>query len=296
MYSRYCDESTPLNKAVKHNYCPWHGPAPGRGFVVTRVPEGWLMWCHACLRSHFVRIKGALKGQSKSKILTKLQSLIKGHSSTEKPVEANCERVSLPSDCTSHLPKAGVLWLAKSGISKEIAKEFGICYSPKMQRLILPVYSYEKKELVFWQARNLYEITPARPKYISTQMKRGDIWFELRPKKGLDKYGVCVIVEDILSAIKVYLACDRQVHTIALLGSHVLGKLESYLASRSSSVYKTILIWLDPDKQKVAASSAKDLRAKVAGSCTVRSILGTRKDPKEYTTDYIRRKIICPQK
>src|SRR5258706_515764 len=45
---------------------------------------------------------------------------------------------SIPIDtCDSDTAK---LWILKSGISLESASGFGICYSPSMNRVILPIY------------------------------------------------------------------------------------------------------------------------------------------------------------
>lgn len=203
----------------------------------------------------------------------------------------------LPYDFTTRINPRGLTWLYRYGITDEEIAQYNFGMSPSMNRLILPVY--EKGELIYWQGRNLGEVTKDNPKYLNMRAGGRDVIFssnnlssnnldpvdtsrqytQRRGNGGLDctsSDSVCVLVEDILSAIKV----GRIVQSIALLGSYIPESLY-----RKLHKFSAVKIWLDYDKLSNSIKYSRRLSS-VVGVPT-RPIITTL-DPKEYTTQEIK--------
>lgn len=257
---RYVDEcNLEIGQSKRYAYCPFCKDTMGsKGFVVTRTKDGWFFWCFRCHTSRHISKSGATLRQVRN--IIKEQPVVKTTSSSI---------VALPVDFTTEIPVTGLLWLQRYGVTDAEIKEFNFGYSPKLDRLILPVYS-GSGELVYWQGRRLGTDTSV-PKYKNVKSNKGDVYFKIENKAS----DVTVVVEDILSAI----ACGRAGYSaVALLGSFVPASLESFINTKHS------LMWLDADKRRECVKYAKRLRA--CGLDCVPVILPT-KDPKEYSVEEI---------
>lgn len=256
MFSEYLNPQAELDEPVRYGECPWCGPTSSKAFIVTRVSNGYLMYCHKCGKRRKIFNK---KASAPSIVKHRLKVL------KDKPVV--CVRdIRLPRDFTLDIPSEGIKWLSKYGISDTERIQWRFGYSEFYDRLILPVFQGE--ELVYWQGRNLGKVTPDNPKYLNVSSERSNTWFF--PDKHPDK--PIVLVEDILSCLSVIRA---GYNGLSLLGCSINDELISMLLKRKNKV----VIWLDPDKRTVAAKFARRMNS--LGVETT-AVLTVDKDPKDY--------------
>ena len=230
---------------------------------------GWHYHCHSCGST-----PGGLSGfcsteikSAPSETLTQLNELL------DSPAHnIITSELVLPDDMTDDLPPIAIRYMLKYDLSDfEIGlSRFG--WSQQLDRLIMPVYDSE--ELIYWQGRNLGEVTPARPKYKNIwQAGSSDIFAKfIRRDRGLGLIDedTVVLVEAIVSAVKL----SRHVDCIALLGSYIPNAI-----LRHVNRYARVLIWLDPDK--VEASVRASIRLGMLTGGPIKPVLSDKK-PKQY--------------
>jgi len=147
-------------------------------------------------------------------------------------------------------------WLLKYNITLDEIKRYGIKWEPIRKLLVL----IERKN--YWQGRNFGF---GKIKYMSSGNKPLTIY-----GKG-DKL---LVVEDVLSAIKIARLRQEGYCATPLLGSSMSKQAEQQLLKR----YENISVWLDRDKAKNAIRIRNRLRSLGVSS---RAII-TPLDPKEY--------------
>jgi len=183
--------------------------------------------------------------------------------------EPSSEPKPLPDDCLvlsdDDTPPEARVWLLRAGIPLPKALGLGFRYSPSLSRVLFPVYGADRGYLGFVaRSLSIYD----RPKYRATVA--GAIPLQLF--EGICMQGVVVVVEDVLSAIKVNMANLRS--------AAVFGTSTSREDIARISDDKTVISWFDDD-----AGGQKghiDLRKKLAlTDCRVLR-LKTPKDPKHY--------------
>lgn len=187
--------------------------------TVSKQDMGVSGYCFRCKKKIWLPRKNPLTYQELNQIynITKQESLVK-----------------LPDDFTTDFTeKEDIVWLAKYGITNDLRQKYNIGYSPKLKRVILPIYNGDG-ELKFIQARS--NNPKLKPKYINTQKVVKPCFISKR-KSYLNK--VLIITEDILSAIKAG-ECYRALS--------VLGTSLNDAAKIHSLKYDIIIIWLDPDE------------------------------------------------
>jgi len=160
-------------------------------------------------------------------------------------------------DISYDIPSNAMKWLLSYGISLDEIHHYKFGWSAEKRALIL----LHTKQ--YWQGRSF----GYGPKYIS---------YGLKPLTIYGAGGTIVLVEDILSAIKV---ARTNVSATPLLGSSLSVENERSLAEK----YDTIYVWLDRDKAKNAVKIKNRLKSLGVYS---KAII-TDKDPKEYTTQEI---------
>lgn len=179
--------------------------------------------------------------------------------------------ITLPEDASSEIDFLGMQWLAKYEITRDEIRSFRIKWSPSRKWLIFPVYSGDDTLLMF-QAKIFGE---GNTKYLTFGMPER-VLNVLHQKKGVDDKGSVVLVEDVVSAIKV----SRNFSALPLYGSFLSS---SKLGRMQFSRMENLIFWLDYDKRKESLAIAQS--AKVFGFKT--SIIITGKDPKEYSDQEI---------
>lgn len=182
--------------------------------------------------------------------------------------------LELPEDTNGCLPPQAMAYLLKYGITPDERQLLRFSWSETLDRMIMPVYSYEG-DLLYWQARNLGEVTPDRPKYKNIYMagsRNVFAKFDSRDNKFPD---TVVLVEAIISAVKL----SRYVDTIALLGSYIPSSILPLLKQ-----YKRVVLWLDPDK----AIAQQKIGIRLSGLTGIPIYATfTNKKPKEYNSKEI---------
>lgn len=258
----FCDPEAPLyvSQRYKHDV-PECSAGKDACLIVTRVPSGWVYFCQRCDRGGMIPLDGMSVEETRRYIRARKSA----------PSRELKWTVQLPLDFTTEIPASGLAWLYKYGIKPDEIRRFGIGYSKREGRVILPVYDGDR--LVFWQGRYTgdYE-KDGVDKYRSQKAaKRDDIYFRLiRDTEDV------VLVEDVLSAIKV----GRVTSSVGLLYAHTPEKLIRELAKR----YRTVCIWLDPGK--AVQTAFKFTRCRQLG-LPVRRVYSP-KDPKYYGEEEIR--------
>lgn len=269
--SDYCDTSAPLDSPQRHDFCPFcKRLVKARGFIVWRISHGWRMYCHRCGASRVIKREGVA---SPSTLISRVNGLLSA-------VKPKSRVVYLPEDFdTSYLPFTAKAWLRKYGITDDEIKRYRFGYSERMNRLIMPVFNgassaNDDGELVYWQGRRLSG-NKDEPKYISMKSTAGSAFFNLAAKGATD----VVVVEDVVSAVVLRRA---GYNAIALLGSYIGDRVAGYL---STFQYRSVVVWLDPDKRKESVKFARMLSGLgFSATCLVTPT----KDPKDYSITQIR--------
>lgn len=281
----YLNYNQPIGSTKRYGKCPFCGTVKRLGFVVTRTTTGFVCWCHGCHKSYgsggatpsyreCLRVSGELKARMILNPRKRNQS-----ASTLSLREANAQTVTkssvhLPYDITDELPTSALVWLRMFGVTQQEIQKYGLCWSPKYDRLVLPVRD-ENGKLVYWQGR-YFGLDKRQPKYINTRCSRGNIWFDT----GGDSQ-ITVLVEDILSALAVFRT--GKARAIALLGSFISDNLIVKLLSEG----KQVCVWLDRDKRCESIAFTKRLNVFGVTAKTISTV----KDPKCYKPTTISKEI-----
>ena len=245
----------PLNGKVQTE-CP-ENCGSGEKFSVNHSSKSYWAFCYRCGHTDV-----EFKGQQSLAELARMQALNEATSNIEFKVE-------LPNDFTTDIPLIGRLWLYSAGITQPLWDKYRIGYSPKLERVILPVYKDNK--LVWFQARALQK--GQAPKYLQPSSDRSSVMFE---SLGNDDVTEVVIVEDILSAIVV----GKSTKTFSLLGTKITTEQAAYLGR-----YDLVTTWLDSDT--AGRKGAYKIRKTLSLITTVNNIITTL-DPKELSDKEIR--------
>lgn len=185
----------------------------------------------------------------------------------EQGQKKNNDAVALPSDySTNYLPQVALDWLRKYEITDKEIHDNRFGWSALNESLILPVYD-PFGNLLMYQERMFGE--RASRKYLTSGSPES-VYHIL----GVDP-DACVIVEDLLSAIKV----SRVTSAMPLWCGWLSPKRMKTIAMG----YKKLVIWLDPDKAK---DSVKFKMKALPFFEDVKAVI-TEQDPKCFTTEQI---------
>lgn len=243
-----------LHKEVRYD-CPLCGETRRRLYV--KYYGGYWKWhCHNC----------GVSGRKTILTTSPNETLLRYRKDTESDTtsETQPSRLYFPCNATRELPESALKWLRKAKLTNEEIKKYHFTYTPNTDRLILPVF--DKGNLIYYQARNLGVVTKDNPKYLNIRAKGAkNVVFTVKEH---EKEKTIIIVEDIISAIKV----GRHCHSVALLGSYLPDSIYGLLND-----YDKIVIWLDRDKLSTSIDMAKKIRLKTARRVKV---VSTEEDPK----------------
>ena len=144
---------------------------------------------------------------------------------------------------------------------------------------MLPVFD-EYGVLVFYQLRKISE-RDLGPKYLAPAVDKATLTYAKSPESSHGQvHGVVVVVEDILSTIRV----GEHVHTVCLLGTSLSDAQAAYL-----SQFDHVLTWLDNDAGGDKGRAHVQRKMQLVSDVThIRTDL----DPKEYSNKDIR-KTLC---
>ena len=282
LITSYLNYSQPIGSTRRYGKCPYCGTIKRLGFVVTRTTTGFVCWCHGCHKSYSVGghtpsssecFRSA--GELKARLIQRRQKQLTNDTKTILRTS-----VHMPYDVTDELPTSSLVWLRMYNITQQEINKYGLCWSPSLERLILPVRDKSSK-LVYWQGR-YFGRDRKQPKYINTKCSRGDVWFDTG-----DDATTTVLVEDILSAIAI--SRTGKARAIALLGSFVSDNLIVKLLSED----RQVCVWLDRDKRHDALAFTKRLNVFGITAKTISTV----NDPKCYKATTIIKEIqhVYPQ-
>lgn len=161
-------------------------------------------------------------------------------------------------------PGEAIKWLKKYGILASEIDKHRIGWSEEHLLMVFPVFDIDKN-LKMWQGRNFQ----AGPKYITQGPKSDFLHLVGRTDRGL-----CVVTEDILSAIKV----GRVYQAAPLWGADMsLAQIQ-----QAATSFDNLGIWLDPDKTVDAVKLAMRTSQYIPTSVIV-----SKHDPKVYNEEQI---------
>ena len=243
---------------INHERCE-AGTDTKKRLYIRRLEDGSVIsYCHHCCKS----------GRHSEAKFRSLEA-IKGRTSY---TDSGSSIISLPSDyetSVSAWPAKARAWVYRYGITDEEITKYGIGYTPREKRIVLP--SWENGELLGFQTRKIFE-EDTGPKYTTYHNKKNFVWKDLTGSSTL------VICEDVLSAIKLH----RYYASMALLSTHLHKCNYHYLFN-----YTSILIYLDnnnPEVKLKALSMKKELE--MYGSLV--KIISIEKDPKQLSNEELR--------
>ena len=230
-----------------------------------RTSNGRVWFCHNCGERGF-EPDGPL---SASETIRRVQS----SRLLGEVLEQSVRDIHLPSDCNvESIPVAGWAWLNKYYITQDEVLKYGIGYSERYKRLVLPVFV--KDRLVYWQGRNLKAppYPKDNPKYLNIRASGAkNVFFRINHAR---ETRTLVVVEDILSAIRVG---RTGTDSLALLGSYFPTLLLNLFKP-----YDEVLIYLDDDKWKESIKAA----IRFSTLSGIRFVVKRNvKDPKELTPE-----------
>ncbi|WBF78131.1 DNA primase [Methylophilales phage MEP402] len=175
--------------------------------------------------------------------------------------QQSVQNVSSLLDTVKDIPQKGMQWLLKYNITPAEIKEYGISWNASRQLLVL------LQDKGYWQARNFGF---GNYKYASQGMKPLTIYGE---------GDTIIVVEDVLSAIKIARCRGEGYCATPLLGS----SLSKQVLAQLTKQYESIYVWLDRDKAKQAIRIRNTIRQSGKTSKAIISKL----DPKEYNKEEI---------
>lgn len=191
--------------------------------------------------------------------------------------QARQTRLRLPDDITNDLPVPAARWLFSYGITEQLQRKHGITYSPRYDRVCLPVF--EDGVLTALQMRAVSALV--RPKYLNPDGPQVGSALKYASPDSVDpilqEYCI-VITEDILSAIKV----GTVTRACSILGTTLT---DARLGKLLRSGVRRAFIWLDSDAAGVAG--AKRITNKLRQCGVAVTNICTEKDPKCYTREAI---------
>jgi hypothetical protein len=224
--------------------------------IISHSPQGYSRYCFRCkgkdFQGHGQRRIGDIERHKKERAFLK-----------EK-------QVRLPDDYTLDVPTRYAIWYIKYGISPELARQYEIGYSEEYNRIVLPVKrnglltAVQMRAVEDWMKPKY--LNPTGPSVSKAVFMSGE------------PTGTTVVVEDIISAIKV----GKVHHATSILGTNMTDERALEIASLNH----TAIVWTDNDKAGVRGriDSARQLRLLGMDVYEIR----TPNDPKTYSLDVIK--------
>jgi len=227
-----------------------------RSMIISNSNSGYGAYCFRCGFNEFEphgerSISQILKGKAETEFI-----------SFSRPLMPQ-DRVSL----FDASPEAQA-WVLKAGVSLAEASQKGICYSPAMDRVILPIYDTSERILGI-QARAMGN---GIPKYLNSIPRSKHLLYKCFNTQY--KFSCGIVVEDILSAIKIQPIRS----SISILGTNMTQEK----AHKISLNYKKILLWFDDDEAGERCRKTSKKQLELQGIEFIRDIR-TEKDPKCYS-------------
>lgn len=247
-------ESVPMGRKMYFD----HDCGAGRTLCISQSERGYSAFCFRCNDTGWLPPPRL----SLAERIARLQQV------NEADHEAKANGLTLPHDLVydvAQWPTEAAVWLYKAGLGKPEIATLRAGYSPRMDRVVIPVYAGD--QLVFWQARGFMK---DRPKYLAPEVNKDHVI-------ACFGTGTTVLTEDLLSAFKVGLSHRG----IAVMGT----ALPTLLLNILIQADQPVIIWLDPDKAGSKANRIFLRKLRAAGVHVVS--VRTEKDPKLHSREEI---------
>lgn len=274
---------------VNHAGCPAGEDRKGRLYVKRTETDDVVAYCHHCGGRGFSGASRAFVGYRQSgDALSSVRWRKRSAPSTVPRIDGTGGAVgrklpTLPRDATPHVgdwPPHAKLWPESFGVQADALGRKGWCYSPKYDRLLIPVFDREHGGLLGYQARRLSDRDTDSRKYLTVKEKGKRLYYHATaPITAALKNKAVVLVEDALSAEKVSAFADA----VAVLTVTADSTLRDKLLDTG---YDTVVVWLDDDNTDV---KRKQLALKTMFDPYVRVVIvRTSKDPKRHAYQEIK--------
>lgn len=255
----------------------WKCDGKADSFTITRTFDGCLYNCYRCGCPGYPGIVSQSSSPSIAhERLNRIRNLrhgrIKIHNNNDIIVPV------LPFDFVplitydKLIPPQAYAWLYKYELDDNDFNKYYIGYSRKLERIIFPIYDNTTNKLMAWQGRDVFykrnlilynnnKLKYKPLKYYTEyfNLKKIKLYYNIYNYKNI--YNNIIIVEDIISAIKVYNKFKYNV--TALLNSTITN---GTIADLSLRAYNKVFIWLDPDARIKGLKAAMDLSLKGVNS------------------------------
>lgn len=163
-------------------------------------------------------------------------------------------------------PSKARVWVARARITDEEVERYGLAYSARLGRVVLPIYS--DGDMVGYQARKIYDDDPGPKYYTRTKHPDRMVFISSNPSHS----DTIVLCEDVLSAIRV----GRFVSSGAILGTST----SDYALGVLTEGRKYGIIYLDYDNRIVINNTIK-LKNKLELLLDRVSLISNSIDPKQ---------------
>jgi hypothetical protein len=258
----------------------------GKALTITRTSTGCIYNCYRCGLVGFPGVIGISSNPTQA--LRRIKEIRNGRKNSSH--NDNNYSISLPHDFINliqgeQIPPQAHAWIYKYELDDDDIYKYNIGYSYKLERVILPIYN--NTELMAWQGRDIYykrnkelfkegKIKRSPLKYYTEYNKfkynNNKIYFKLYNNNNI--YNKIIIVEDILSCIKLYNKYNKiNYNVVALLNSTIHDKL---IPDLELNKYKRVYIWLDWDARVKSIKASRKLQTLGINTRSIR----TKLDPK----------------
>lgn len=181
-----------------------------------------IKYLHSILNLKFSIKKEPKPPQTNAERVKEVLSIITKHICKRKEEEEEDIKVLSEEELDAFVPLLHIDWF-REGISQDIAREFGICYSYYHKRIIVPFRYFMTGELVGWTGRTTiadHELFGITKYFISPGMQKGlnlyGLWENYRH---IQDAGFVVVVESEKSVLKM---ASRGIRNVVALSGHVL--------------------------------------------------------------------------
>jgi DNA primase len=264
-------KNLPVGQTARHD-CPDCGEGTDtNAAIINHNIKYYSIYCHACGPVGYEQ-KGVLNLAERQRLKELDDDALRITKSRE---------IKVPADTTynpTDFSREARAWLFQGGLTPTIWKKYRIGYSPRLERVVLPIYD-DKGTLTWYQLRAVHK--GQRPKYIQPSADKSNIRFTAGIQKDCKR---TVIVEDIMSAIRVGEAGARLTSEHVFNATSFLGTKVSTAQATAMHKYDRCTIWLDADR--AGREGAKAIKRTIGMLCTVDQVR-SEEDPKHYSNKFI---------
>lgn len=282
----HLDYSQPVGWSTRVKECDQCiGMGNHKAVQITRKEDGFMTYCFRCKKSWFFPDSKASPGN--------VQQIVAQMDNSKKK-DNRPEVVELPSDMSSTIPPKALVYLYDRYIEPADIGRFGIGWSQSHRRTVFPVFRYMQKtisvdnpentrdiwarKLVGWSGKKLDDDVSEKPKWHTVRQRDIKHPRFIAPPEHWDGVKRIVLVEDIISAIR-----------MSQLGVMSIGLMTTYLPYELYKVLQgwDVRVWLDDDAYDKACKYFATLNSNGVSA----TVVHTRKDPKDLSPDEIKEEL-----